>query len=100
MSPMLALSVRACCRLHCGAVFTSPTLDQVFQAIKEADEGAGVFMVIKNYSGDIMNFEMAQKWLRWKTEVAKVNVDDDICSGRQLYTLSPRRAGTILILRD
>jgi len=45
----------------CGAVFTSPTPDQVLQAIKEADEGAGVFMVIKNYSGDIMNFEMAQE---------------------------------------
>ena len=44
----------------CGAVFTSPTPDQVLQAIKEVDEGAGVFMVIKNYSGDIMNFEMAQ----------------------------------------
>lgn len=45
----------------CGAVFTSPTPDQIFAAIKAADEGAGVFMVIKNYSGDIMNFEMAQE---------------------------------------
>ena len=45
----------------CGAVFTSPTPDQILEAIKAADEGAGVFMVIKNYSGDIMNFEIAQE---------------------------------------
>ena len=44
-----------------GAVFTSPTPDQILEAIKEADQGAGVFMVVKNYSGDIMNFEMAQE---------------------------------------
>ena len=45
----------------CGPVFTSPTPDQILEAIKSADEGAGVFLVIKNYSGDVMNFEMAQE---------------------------------------
>lgn len=53
----------------CGAVFTSPTPDQVLEAIKEADEGAGVFMVIKNYSGDVMNFEMAQDLAEWKASM-------------------------------
>lgn len=42
-----------------GAVFTSPTPDQVFEAIKAVDGGAGVLLIIKNYTGDIMNFEMA-----------------------------------------
>lgn len=42
-----------------GAVFTSPTPDQVFEAIKAVDAGAGVLLVIKNYTGDVMNFEMA-----------------------------------------
>ena len=44
-----------------GQVFTSPTPDQVLEGIKVADEGAGVFLVIKNYTGDVMNFEMAQE---------------------------------------
>ena len=42
-----------------GAVFTSPTPDQVYEAIKAADGGKGVLLVIKNYTGDVMNFEMA-----------------------------------------
>ena len=83
----------------CGAVFTSPTPDQVLQAIKEADEGAGVFMVIKNYSGDIMNFEMAQEMAEMEgIEVASVVVDDDIAVEDSLYTQGRRGvAGTILV---
>ena len=83
----------------CGAVFTSPTPDQVLQAIKEADEGAGVFMVIKNYSGDIMNFEMAQDMAEMEgIEVASVVVDDDIAVEDSLYTQGRRGvAGTILV---
>mgnify|MGYP000600344204 FL=1 len=42
-----------------GAMFTSPTPDQVYEAIKAADGGKGVLLVIKNYTGDVMNFEMA-----------------------------------------
>ncbi|HGD5724383.1 TPA: dihydroxyacetone kinase subunit DhaK [Streptococcus agalactiae] len=83
----------------CGAVFTSPTPDQVLEAIKEADEGAGVFMVIKNYSGDIMNFEMAQDMAEMEDiEVASVVVDDDIAVEDSLYTQGKRGvAGTILV---
>lgn len=83
----------------CGAVFTSPTPDQVLEAIKEADEGAGVFMVIKNYSGDIMNFEMAQDMAEMEgIEVASVVVDDDIAVEDSLYTQGKRGvAGTILV---
>ncbi|HGA0803650.1 TPA: dihydroxyacetone kinase subunit DhaK [Streptococcus agalactiae] len=83
----------------CGAVFTSPTTDQVLEAIKEADEGAGVFMVIKNYSGDIMNFEMAQDMAEMEgIEVASVVVDDDIAVEDSLYTQGKRGvAGTILV---
>lgn len=83
----------------CGAVFTSPTPDQVFQAIKEADEGAGVFMVIKNYSGDVMNFEMAQDMAEMEgIQVASVIVDDDIAVEDSLYTQGRRGvADTILV---
>lgn len=83
----------------CGAVFTSPTPDQVLETIKEADEGAGVFMVIKNYSGDIMNFEMAQDMAEMEgIEVASVVVDDDIAVEDSLYTQGKRGvAGTILV---
>ncbi|HIC0303641.1 TPA: dihydroxyacetone kinase subunit DhaK [Streptococcus agalactiae] len=83
----------------CGAVFTSPTPDQVLEAIKEADEGAGVFMVIKNYSGDIMNFEMAQDMAEMEgIEVASVVVDDDIAVEDSLYTQGKCGvAGTILV---
>ncbi|MET3557198.1 dihydroxyacetone kinase-like protein [Streptococcus rupicaprae] len=83
----------------CGAVFTSPTPDQVLEAIKAADEGAGVFMVIKNYSGDIMNFEMAQELAEMEgIDVASVIVDDDIAVEDSLYTQGKRGvAGTILV---
>lgn len=83
----------------CGAVFTSPTPDQVLEAIKAADEGAGVFMVVKNYSGDIMNFEIAQEMAEMEgIKVASVVVDDDIAVEDSLYTQGKRGvAGTILV---
>ncbi|WP_373471571.1 dihydroxyacetone kinase subunit DhaK [Carnobacterium alterfunditum] len=83
----------------CGAVFTSPTPDQILEAIKAANEGAGVFMIIKNYSGDIMNFEMAQELAEMEgIEVASVVVDDDIAVEDSLYTQGKRGvAGTILV---
>ena len=73
--------------------------DQVLEAIKEADEGAGVFMVIKNYSGDIMNFEMAQDMAEMEgIEVSSVVVDDDIAVEDSLYTQGKRGvAGTIFV---
>ncbi|WP_438832595.1 dihydroxyacetone kinase subunit DhaK [Streptococcus pluranimalium] len=83
----------------CGGVFTSPTPDQILEAIKAADEGAGVFMVIKNYSGDIMNFEMAQEMAEMEDiTVDSVVVDDDIAVEDSLYTQGRRGvAGTILV---
>ncbi|ESV54367.1 dihydroxyacetone kinase subunit K [Streptococcus agalactiae LMG 14747] len=82
-----------------GAVFTSPTPDQILEAIKAADEGAGVFMVIKNYSGDIMNFEMAQEMAEMEDiAVDSIVVDDDIAVEDSLYTQGRRGvAGTVLV---
>lgn len=83
----------------CGAVFTSPTPDQILAAIKAADEGAGVFMIIKNYSGDIMNFEMAQELAEMEgISVDSIVVSDDIAVEDSLYTQGRRGvAGTILV---
>lgn len=83
----------------CGAVFTSPTPDQILEAIKASDEGAGVFMVIKNYSGDIMNFEMAQELAEMEDiEVDSIIVDDDIAVEDSLFTQGKRGvAGTVLV---
>ena len=62
-----------------GDVFTSPTPDQVLEAIKRADSGKGVFMVVKNYQGDVMNFEMAKEMAEMEDiEVEYVIVNDDI----------------------
>ena len=82
-----------------GAVFTSPTPDQILEAIKEADQGAGVFMVVKNYSGDIMNFEMDQELAEMEgIDVASIVVDDDIAVENSLYTQGRRGvAGTIFV---
>lgn len=83
----------------CGEVFTSPTPDQILEAIKATDEGAGVFLVIKNYSGDIMNFEMAQELAEMEgIEVASIIVDDDVAVEDSLYTQGKRGvAGTIFV---
>ncbi|WP_374284330.1 dihydroxyacetone kinase subunit DhaK [Lactococcus sp.] len=83
----------------CGAVFTSPTPDQVYEAIKEADEGAGVLLVIKNYSGDIMNFEMAREMAEMDDiQVEQIVVADDIAVENSLYTQGRRGvAGTVLV---
>ena len=81
-----------------GAVFTSPTPDQILEAIKEADQGAGVFMVVKNYSGDVMNFEMAIEMAADEDIKADyVVVNDDVAVRDSLYTTGRRGvAGTIL----
>lgn len=83
----------------CGPVFTSPTPDQIAAAIKEADQGAGVLLVIKNYSGDIMNFEMAEDLASMDDiEVKHIVVDDDIAVEDSTYTAGKRGvAGTILV---
>ncbi|QKY69906.1 dihydroxyacetone kinase subunit DhaK [Lentibacillus sp. CBA3610] len=79
-----------------GEVFTSPAPDQVFEAIKAADSGSGVLLVIKNYTGDVLNFEMAQELAEAEgITVDKVIVKDDVAAGDQ-----PSRrgiAGTIFV---
>lgn len=83
----------------CGEVFTSPTPDQIFEAIKKADQGAGVFLIVKNYTGDVMNFEMAEELAEMEDiKVKKVIVDDDIAVEDSTYTAGKRGvAGTVLV---
>ena len=83
----------------CGAVFTSPTPDQVFEAIKAVDGGEGVLLVIKNYSGDIMNFEMAKDMAEMEgIKVETVVVNDDVAVEDSLYTAGRRGiAGTVFV---
>ncbi|RHW46923.1 dihydroxyacetone kinase subunit DhaK [Bombilactobacillus bombi] len=63
----------------CGEIFTSPTPDQILAAIKEADQGQGVLLIVKNYSGDVMNFDMAKEMAQADNiKVESIIVDDDI----------------------
>ncbi|MGI6192879.1 MAG: dihydroxyacetone kinase subunit DhaK [Christensenellales bacterium] len=82
-----------------GAVFTSPTPDQVFEAIKAVDAGKGVLLVIKNYTGDVMNFEMAAEMAEAEgIKVDKVVVNDDVAVKDSLWTVGRRGvAGTVLV---
>lgn len=82
-----------------GAVFTSPTPDQIFAAIKAVQGGKGVFLVIKNYTGDVLNFEMAEEMaLAEGIEVEKVVVNDDVAVEDSTWTTGRRGiAGTIFV---
>lgn len=83
----------------CGQVFTSPTPDQIYEAIKAVDQGQGVFCIIKNYSGDVMNFDMAKDLAEADgIDVKSVVVDDDIAVEDSLYTQGRRGvAGTVFV---
>ena len=83
----------------CGEIFTSPTPDQVLEAIKLADSGQGVFMVIKNYTGDVMNFEMAKDMAEMEgIKVDYIIVNDDVAVEDSTYTTGRRGiAGTIFV---
>lgn len=83
----------------CGQVFTSPTPDQIYEAIKQADHGKGVFLVVKNYSGDVMNFDMAKDLAEVDDIQTKtIVVDDDIAVKDSLFTQGKRGvAGTVLM---
>lgn len=82
-----------------GEVFTSPTPDQVFEAIKAVDGGKGVFLVIKNYTGDVLNFEMAAELAEAEgIEVEKVVVSDDVAVEDSSFTTGRRGiAGTVFV---
>lgn len=83
----------------CGQVFTSPTPDQIYEAIKATDKGKGTLLIVKNYSGDVMNFDMAKDLAAMDDiEVASVLVDDDIAVEDSTYTQGRRGvAGTVLV---
>lgn len=83
----------------CGQVFTSPTPDQIYAAIKAVNQGQGVFMVVKNYSGDVMNFDMAKDMAEMDNiKVESIVVDDDIAVENSTFTQGRRGvAGTILM---
>jgi dihydroxyacetone kinase-like protein len=79
-----------------GQVFTSPTPDQMMEAMAEIDTGAGVLLIVKNYEGDVMNFDMASEMA--SGQVAKVVVNDDVAVEDSLYTTGRRGvAGTMVV---
>lgn len=81
-----------------GQVFTSPTPDQMLEAIAEIDTGAGVLLIVKNYEGDVMNFEMAAEMAEGQIE--RVLVNDDVAVEDSLYTTGRRGvAGTLVVER-
>jgi phosphoenolpyruvate---glycerone phosphotransferase subunit DhaK len=81
-----------------GEVFTSPTPDQMLEATKAVDGGAGVLHIVKNYTGDVMNFEMAAELARGEgIEVESVVIDDDVAVQDSLYTAGRRGVGTTVL---
>jgi dihydroxyacetone kinase-like protein len=79
-----------------GAVFTSPTPDQMASAVSLTDGGAGTLLIVKNYTGDVMNFEMAGELA--ESEVRSVVVDDDVAVQDSLYTAGRRGVGGTVLL--
>ncbi len=82
-----------------GDVFTSPTPDQIQTAIADADQGQGVLLIVKNYTGDILNFEMAKDLAEMEDiQVEMLVVDDDVAVENSTYTAGKRGvAGTVLV---
>ena len=79
-----------------GQVFTSPTPDQMLAAAQAVDGGAGVLFIVKNYSGDMMNFQMAAEMLGQENETVIVN--DDVAVENSTYTTGRRGvAGTLVV---
>jgi dihydroxyacetone kinase-like protein len=82
-----------------GEVFTSPTPDQMLEATKAVDGGAGVLHVVKNYTGDVMNFDMAAELARGEgVEVQSVLTNDDVAVEDSLYTAGRRGVGVTVLL--
>ncbi len=79
-----------------GQVFTSPTPDQMLAAAQAVDQGAGVLFIVKNYSGDVMNFEMAGEM--YEGRHATVLTNDDVAVEDSTYTTGRRGvAGTLIV---
>jgi phosphoenolpyruvate---glycerone phosphotransferase subunit DhaK len=81
-----------------GQVFTSPTPNQMLAAAQAVDTGAGVLFIVKNYSGDMMNFQMAAEML--ESDNATVIINDDVAVENSTYTTGRRGvAGTLIVER-
>lgn len=80
-----------------GEVFTSPTPDQMEEATRVADSGAGVLHIVKNYTGDVMNFEMAAE-LADGVRVESVVVNDDVAVEDSTWTAGRRGVGVTVLL--
>jgi dihydroxyacetone kinase-like protein len=81
-----------------GAVFTSPTPDQMLEAAKMVHGGAGVLYIVKNYTGDILNFDMAADLARAEgIEVESVVTNDDVAVQDSLYTAGRRGVGVTVL---
>ncbi|MGH8938927.1 MAG: dihydroxyacetone kinase subunit DhaK, partial [Actinomycetes bacterium] len=83
-----------------GEVFTSPVPDQIVEATKNVDGGAGVLHIVKNYTGDVMNFEMAAELAASEAgvEVVSVVTHDDVAVQDSLYTAGRRGVGVTVLL--
>jgi dihydroxyacetone kinase-like protein len=81
----------------CGEVFTSPTPDQILAAIQTVDTGAGVLLLVKNYTGDVLNFEMAAE-LAGDIAVETVIVADDVAVEDSTFTAGRRGTGVTVLL--
>jgi phosphoenolpyruvate---glycerone phosphotransferase subunit DhaK len=84
----------------CGEVFTSPVPDQILAATNGVDGGAGVLHIVKNYTGDVMNFEMAAEMagVGSGAEVIAVVTDDDVAVQDSLYTVGRRGVGVTVLV--
>lgn len=81
-----------------GEIFTSPTPDQILEAAKEVHGREGVLFIVKNYSGDVMNFEMATELVHAEgIRVTNVLIDDDVAVKDSLYTQGRRGVGTTVL---
>jgi dihydroxyacetone kinase-like protein len=81
-----------------GEVFTSPTPDQMLEATKAVDGGAGVLHIVKNYTGDVLNFEMAADLASGEDiQVEAVVTNDDVAVQDSLYTAGRRGVGITVI---
>lgn len=82
-----------------GEVFTSPTPDQMHLAAKASDGGAGVLNIVKNYTGDVMNFEMAAELsIAEGIKVQNIVIDDDVAVKDSLYTAGRRGVGATVLI--
>jgi phosphoenolpyruvate---glycerone phosphotransferase subunit DhaK len=82
-----------------GAVFTSPTPDQMYEASKAINGGAGILHIVKNYTGDVMNFDLAADLLKSEgIDVQSVLTDDDVAVENSLYTAGRRGVGLTVLM--